>query len=50
MLLESLDVRRMITTGNRPPRDSLLQTADDYLLLKIGPVIHKDAVEHAPYS
>lgn len=33
-----------------PDRNSVLQTADDFIQLKVGPVILKDAIEHAPYS
>jgi hypothetical protein len=50
MLLESLEIRKMIAAGKKPDVESLLQTADDYIQLKVGPVDYKDALEHSPYS
>ena len=50
MLLESLDIRKIMKSGIKPPRDSPLQTGDDYLLIRVGPVQLKDALEHAPDS
>ncbi|CAG7818128.1 unnamed protein product [Allacma fusca] len=50
MLLESLEIRKMIVAGKKPDVESLLQTADDYIQLKVGPVDYKDALEHSPYS
>lgn len=50
LLLESLEIRKMMNAGKKPDVESLLQTADDYIQLKVGPVDYKDAQEHAPYS
>jgi len=50
MLLEVVDLRKMMTQGKRPAPTSPLQTADDYLQVKVGPILYQDAVEHAPFS
>lgn len=48
LLLESTEIKNILESGGKP--SGALQTADDWLRLKVGPRIFEQAVEHSPNS
>lgn len=48
LLLECTEIKNIIESGAKP--SGALQTADDWLRLKVGPRIYEQAVEHSPNS
>ncbi|CAL8090353.1 unnamed protein product [Orchesella dallaii] len=48
IMLESAEIKKILEGGGTA--SGALKTADDWLMLKIGPKKLQDAVEHSPYS
>jgi len=48
ILLESTEIKKILEGGSKP--SGALQTADDWLRLKVGPRVFEQALEHSPDS
>lgn len=48
LLLESTEIKKLLESGGKPT--GAMQTADDWLRMKVGPRTYEQALEHSPNS